>query len=289
MNKLAIFGWDILCTVMPKTAVKLQYKHIMGKELDLDNPKDLNEKINYLKFHADLDEWARLADKYAVREYVKERGLDAILVNLYGKYDTPQALIDDWNRLPQSFVIKANNGCGTVKIVNNKSSIILSDLKKELEGWLKVKYGRGTMERHYLRIKPCLIVEEMLEEEGRMSLTDYKIWCFNGNPYCILTIMDRDVIHHLTHRSMYDLNWRRLPDALPHNKTYSEEEIPKPKNFEKMIECARILSKGQKEVRVDLYNINGRVLFGEMTLTARGGYSHYSNDFLLELGNQFDV
>lgn len=249
----------------------------------------MNEKINYLKFHADLDEWARLADKYAVREYVIERGLGSILVPHYGKYETPEELIEDWKGLPQSFVVKANHGCGEVKIVKDKEAVDLDAMKGKASAWLKDRYGRGTNERHYLKIKPCLIVEQLLEESGRIAPTDYKVWCFNGKPYCILVIADRDETKHTRHRSMYDLNWNRIPDALPHDDTYSEEDFPKPQNLDTMLEYAAILSKGHRQVRMNFYNIEGKIYFGEMTFTASGGYNMYNKKMLLELGHQFEV
>lgn len=284
-----MLGWHVLCYLMPKTAVKIQYRNILGYDLNLIDPKDLNEKINYLKFHSDLEEWARLADKYAVREYVKERGLEDILVPLYGKYDSPQELIADWNNLPNRFVIKTNNGCGTVKLVHDKTLVNLAELKAELKAWMNQQYGRDTHELHYLKIKVNLIVEAFLDEDGKQCPSDYKFWCFNGIPFCILAITGRDEIHHKMYRSMYDLKWNRIYEALPHNDTYTDELIPKPKNFEKMLECASILSKGHKEVRVDLYNIEGNIYFGEMTFTSRGGYNNYNRNLLLEMGKQFEV
>ncbi len=289
MNKTILKGWHFICALFPRLAVSVQYRHILGERINLHNPQDLNEKINYLKFHADLNEWARLSDKYAVREYVKERNLDNILVKLYGRYDNFYQLKADWNNLPNKFVIKANHGCGEVRVVEDKNKINVDDLNKELSDWLKERYGRETAELHYLKIKPCLIVEELLEEPGLMAPTDYKIWCFDGNPYCIIVITGRDEIHHKMYRSMYDLDWNRLMDALPHNDTYTDELIAKPLNLEKMLQYASILSKGHKQVRVDMYNINGKIYFGEMTFTSRGGYNNYSKQILLDMGSQFEV
>ena len=289
-------GWHMLCRVAPKTAVKIQYRHILGgAEIDFKNPQDLNEKINYLKFHADMDEWARLADKYAVREYVIERGLGEILVPLYGKYDTPEELIADWASLPQKFVIKTNHGCGEIKVVKDKDKIDLELLKAEATAWLKERYGRGTNERHYLKIKPCITVEQLLEDPSvsgfSCSIIDYKIWCFDGKPYCIFLGVDRNLESHdhSVKFDVYDTQWNRIEGAMS-----GTHELPplleKPKNFERLLECSSILSKGHKQVRVDLYDIDGKIYFGEMTLTSQGGYMDYfSKEFLLEMGKQFEV
>ena len=258
----------------------------------------MNEKINYLKFHADLDEWARLADKYAVREYVIERGLSEILVPLYGKYDTPQELIADWEGLPKSFVVKANHGCGEIKIVRDKNTIDLRKLEEETTAWLKERFGRGTNEKHYLRIKPCLIVEQLLEDntvaDFSRSLIDYKVWCFDGKPYCFFVGVDRDVEHtdgsHHVFFDAYDTKWNRIENAMTGKTPLPDRTLPKPKNLERLLECAAILSKGLKQVRVDLYDIEGKIYFGEMTLTSQGGYMDYfTKDFLLEMGKQFEV
>ena len=293
MKRIASIIWRLLCRLLPRTAVRIQYRHIMGRKINLSNPKDLNEKINYLKFHADLGEWARLTDKYTVREYIKERGLGNILVPLYGNYGSGEELIDDWNNLPDSFVIKSNHGCGTVKLVHDKQSENLSKIKKETDGWLKMKFGVGTNEPHYTLIKPCIIVEQLLEDYSMQpfskSMIDYKVWCFEGKPYSILVVANRDYQNGLYQLDTYDIHWNRIDRALTsvHGRP---PLLPKPKNFEVMLEYASVLSKGHKQVRVDLYNIDGKICFGEMTFTSQGGYMNYfTKDFLLEMGSQFEV
>ena len=290
--------WEALCVVWPEIAVRIQNKHILGKKINLHNPEDLNEKVNYLKFHSDLDEWARLADKYTVREYVMQRGLGDILVPIYGKYDTPEKMIADWALLPHSFIIKTNHGCGEIKVVKDKDAVDLEELRKEANNWLKERYGLVTNEKHYLKIKPCLIVEQLLVDTSVLdfsrSLIDYKVWCFNGKPYCIFVAVDRDVEHveagHHVFFDSYDLQWNRIEGAMSGKTPLPGRILPKPKNLERLLECASILSNGHKQVRVDFYDINGKIYFGEMTFTSQGGYMNYfSNDFLLELGKQFDV
>jgi hypothetical protein len=282
--------------MFPKCAAQIMHKHITGRWLNLRHPQDLNEKINYMKFHDDMVEWAKLADKYEVREYVKWKGLDEVLVPLYGKYDNSIDLINDWNRLPQKFVVKSNNSCAKVVIIEDKTKTDLFILKTIFDNWLKVKPGVGSIEPHYRKIKPCLIVEELLQDnsvaEFSQSLIDYKIWCFNGDAFCILVAFDRHIgedDHHL-YLDVYDLNWNRIEGAMSEKALRPRIILPKPLNLSKMVEIASTLSNGQKQVRVDLYNIDGRVYFGEMTLTSQGGYMDYfTPDFLLEMGSKFDV
>lgn len=293
MRRIASISWHLLCRLFPRTAVRIQYRHIMGRKINLSNPQDLNEKINYLKFHADLGEWARLTDKYTVREYIKERGLSDILVPLYGKYNSGEELVDDWNNLPDSFIIKSNHGCGTVKMVHDKHSEDLSEIRKETEGWLKMKFGVGTNEPHYKLIKPCIIVENLLEDHSMhsfsKSMIDYKVWCFDGKPYSILVVANRDYQTGSYQLDTYDIHWNRIDGALT-NVHERPPSLPKPKNFEEMLECASVLAKGHKQVRVDMYDIDGKIYFGEMTFTSQGGYmNYYSPEFLLTMGREFSV
>lgn len=290
--KPAQWVWYSMVKIMPQTCAKIIYRKALGRSLDLENPKDLNEKINYLKFHADMNEWALLADKYAVRRYVEERGLSKILPKLYGKFNTVDELMCDWNNLPQQFVLKTNNGCGTVRIVEDKDTIITEEVKKQVNGWLQTKrVGLGTVEPHYMLITPCVIVEELLHSGANdisRSLIDYKIWCFNGNPYCILACFNRDIEHHTKSMDIYSLDWKKRDGVI--FRQNSDVVLDKPKNLEEMLDIAAKLSNGHPQMRVDLYNIDGQIYFGELTMTAACGYmDSYSPDFLLELGNQFSV
>lgn len=288
--------WHFMVKHYPKLCCKLLYRKALGKKLNFKSPLDLNEKIQWLKFHADMKLWARLADKYAVREYVKGKGLENILVNLYGKYDTSDKLLEDWDNLPNKFILKSNNGCGTVKIIKDKNIVDKIILKAELDKWLVQKdIGLGTIELHYTLIKPCIIAEELLEDKSvetfSRSLIDYKIWCFNGEPFCCAAIYDRDINTHTSQFDLYDINWKPMRNHVTHLKDrHYKLYLPKPKNWEQMLDIARILTNGHPEVRMDLYNINGRILFGEMTFTAKGGLQDdYSDDLLLKMGNMINL
>ena len=292
---LARSMWYFIVRHYPVFACKLMYKKAVGggKSLNLSDPKDLNEKINYLKFHADMNVWASLADKYAVREYVKGKGLEDILVPLYGKWDTSDGLLRDWDALPQKFILKTNNGCGTVLPIKDKSGVDLDGLKKRLDKWLTKKdIGIGTVELHYNLIKPCIIAEELLEDPSvksfSRSLVDYKIWCFEGKTFCCMAAYDREIggSHHIF--DLYDLNWNEHTELMS-DKT-PRHLIPRPKNWGRMKEIAGILSAGHPQMRVDLYDIDGKIYFGELTMTSQGGYMDYFTDgFLLEMGSQFEV
>lgn len=285
--------WYAMVKMCPKFCCKLMFYKTTGGVIDFNHPErmtNLDEKIQWLKFNADMRVWARLADKYAVREYVKECGLQDILVKLYGKYDTPEELMADWNRLPEKFVLKSNNGCGTVKIVRDKKKVDREEMVRITSKWLKRKdIGLGTVELHYTYIKPCLIVEELLEDTSMddfsCSLVDYKLWCFNGKPFGCLVTYDRNLEEGRHRCDFYDLDWHqqtnRMTDKTP------RQSLPRPQNYDYMLEVASKLSAGHPQMRVDLYNINGRVYFGELTMTAGGGYmTNYSGELLREMGEQ---
>lgn len=269
----------------PHRLASRMYKRSMhGKTLDWEYPKDLNEKINWLKFNTDLTEWTRLSDKYRVRDYIKECGREDLLVKLYGVWEDANDI--DFDKLPEKFVLKTNHGCGTVLLVRDKKELKIPQLRKQLNSWLKIKFGVWTVEPQYIGIKPLIIAEEMLENDNpnSTSLVDYKVWCFNGEPYCFMICANR-VIEKGMETSFYDLNWNFIPDLLAGTHKNNKVIIEKPNCLPELIQAARDLSKGHPEVRVDFYIINNRIYFGEMTFTSLGGYMDYiSPKYLNEMG-----
>ena len=290
-RKLVVFINSHFPVYMAKRRQKL-YFH---KEFDVNNPQDLNEKILWLSLFTDTSEWTRLTDKYAVREYVKECGLENILIPLYGHWDDPKKI--DWNALPKSFVLKSNNGASanTVKIVKDKDSLDIPKVTKEMEEWLTHKIGMETTEFHYLGIEPCIIAEQLLENDEETkaytsTLIDYKIWCFNGKAYAIWTCMNRNLDG--AEVATFDHDWNYHPEGSVFNKDYKQQPhlCPKPACLEEMIEAAEKLSKPFPVVRVDLYCVGGKVYSGEMTFTSNGGTNDfYTDDYLLEMGQQIDL
>ena len=275
----------------PVTLVKIRYFARFHKFVNLNNPRDLNEKILYLKLFSDTSQWTDCADKYKVRDYVKSCGLEDVLVKLYGAWFKAEDF--HLNELPESFILKANNGDGKGSnlIVKNKSKWNENELRKIIKGWLEKKHvGALSSEPQYKGIVSCVIAEELLPlDEGSKSLVDYKIWCFNGKPYYIWTCSDRD--NDGTEVMTYDLNWNPMPEVSIFDSRYRKGEIiPKPKNLDKMLEVAERLAKPFPQVRLDLYNINGKIYFGETTFTSLGGMMNfYTPEFLLEMGNMVDV
>ena len=171
----------LLCKINPKWAISVIFEKVLGYKMDWSDPKDFNQKINWLKIYGDSDTWARLTDKYEVRKYLKEKNLEDILVKLYGVWDRAEDI--NFDKLPNSFVMKTTNGCNTVILLEDKSKINTEEVRKKFKKWMKLTMGYATVEPHYLKIRPRIIAEELLVNDNPQStsLVDYKFICLNDN------------------------------------------------------------------------------------------------------------
>lgn len=277
----------MLYNINPKISANINFRHVFKRNINWNNPKNLIEKINWLQLNSDTSLWTKCADKYLVRDYVKECGFEDALPKLYGKWDNAKDI--DFEKLPNSFVLKTNNGCGTNFIVKDKSEINIKSTIKKLNQWLSIPYGYSAAQVHYTRIKPCIIAEEFLDHNSSFSssLVDFKIWCFNGVPECILVVFDRKGSDYLL--SLYDLEWNNITKGNfdPNYTHCSYLDIPEPKSLGKMIEIAKVLSKDIPQVRVDFYDIDGKPYFGEMTFTT--GFGYFSKEYYEYLGSKIDL
>lgn len=263
------------------------FKPFFKKEIDWENPKNLIEKIYWLQINSNTSLWTNCADKYLVRDFVKKCGFEEYLPKLYGKWNYANEI--DFDKLPISFILKTNNGCGTNFIVKDKSLLNIKSTIKKLNRLLYVPYGYSSAQLHYTRIKPCIIAEELLENKDNYSssLVDYKIWCFHGVPEVIWVAYNRS--NSGVDMSIYDLNWEKHPEYLISSDhfRYNDRNIPKPKSLEKMIEIAKVLSKDFPQVRVDFYDISGKPYFGEMTFTT--GFGYFSKEYYEYLGSKINL
>lgn len=277
----------------PITVCKLRFRKFFGRKMNLKNPQDINEKISWLELYSDTSLWTRCTDKYAVRSYVEGRGLGNTLVKLYGKWDKAEDI--DWNSLPQQFVLKTNNGSGTVLVVYDKLKLDRASVTKQFDRMLHQFDNLATTEFHYQGIKPCIIAEELLiadEEERKWStsIIDYKIWCFNGKVDSIWTCTNRN--NESAEVALFDREWNYRPEASIFNEHYKKQEhlTPRPVCLEEMISVAEKLSQPFPCVRVDLYAIRGKVYFGELTFTSLGGtMNFYTAAELLRMGQKIDL
>lgn len=283
---------DYLGRKHPLILTQLRYFMRFHRFIDFDNPRDLNEKIQWLKLKKDISEWSRLSDKYAVREYVKEQGCGENLVSLYGRWNNVEEI--DFDRLPDSFVLKANNGCGSVILVKDKNGCDWGKIKNTLNEWISKPFGADGGEIQYLSIKPCVIAEELLTLDDEVkkystSLVDYKVWCFNGTPQYIMTCSNRS--KEGVELQVYDLEWNVVPNSLKSNGVDKIGSVmPKPKRLTDILCVAKKLARPFPCVRVDLYYTSGKVYFGEMTFTSFGGMmNYYTPEFLSQTGAMIDL
>lgn len=268
--------------------INRRWKATYGHKIDWNNPKDINEKMQWLVCFGDTSLWPLCADKYRVREFLKERGLEQLAVKLYGVWNDANDI--DYDALPQKFILKCNHDSGTCLVIDKSKSFSKEEINRHLNESLKIKFGYFNGETYYNKIKPCIIAEEFLEDkecEFSSSLVDYKIWCFDGKPYCTWACHNRD--KHCTYVNIYDMDWCVHPECSVFTDHYRDGggKVPRPKTLEQMKEAASILSKGFPEVRVDFYEVNGKLYFGELTfMTLYGQIDFYTVEFLKELGDQ---
>lgn len=275
----------------PETLVKLRYYAYFHRFPNLRNPQDMNEKLLYTKLFSDTSKWVELADKYKVRDYVCSCGLGNYLIPLVGMWTDVEQI--DFKSLPKSFIFKANNGVGKSELllVKDIDSLNIEETKRFLDELLKRKHvGVLSGEPHYHKMKPCIIAEELLPpEDGEKSPVDYKIYCANGKAEYIWVCSGRD--SNGTSVMTYDRDWTPRPDLCVFDSRYRKGSIrPRPENLNEMIEVAETLVKPFPFVRLDLYNIKGKIYFGEMTFTPLGGMVNFHpKSFLDEMGQKINL
>lgn len=274
-----------LADIIPdKLMIKLQYRIATGRRLDLKNPVRFTEKLQWYKLYYRTPLMTQCADKYRVREYIKSKGYEDILVPLYGVYDDANEI--KFADLPSKFVLKTTNGSHTNILCENKQKLDVDETILLLNNWVKKRSAKLGREWAYYDIEPKIICEKYLEKDENNDLIDYKFFCFNGKAYCLYVIAERfsDTGIKL---GIYDMDFKILP--------YNREDIQpltrhmiRPKNFDKMVQIAEDLAKDFTHVRVDFYNVNGKITFGELTFYDGSGYKGFIPDeFDFELGNKF--
>ena len=271
----------------PYIMASMWHAYRLGNLPNLINPKTVNELWMSINLKAYNDTYARelrvrCADKYAVRQYIAEKGYKNILNEIYGVYNSFDEI--DFNKLPNQFVIKLTTASGKNYICKDKTTLNIEKLKHIVSNWFEEskEFGLKSAEWHYVEIQPRLIVEKYLSMLGEsLSLVDYKFHCFNGEIYHIETISDRNVVTGGINCDAYTPMWERKECVLPQYHL-NRRMLPKPLNFEYMKEIAQKLSADFDYVRVDLYEIEGIVLFGELTFTPAGciEYDYYERDLI---------
>jgi len=249
-----------------------KYKLRTGRELNLENPQTFDERVWFLKYNVRDPLNNKCSDKYRVREYVKECGLEHILNELYAVYESVEDI--DFDKLPDRCFLKCNNASGANMIYDRSKNFDYERFLRSFTDALNSDYYWVGREWNYRHIKPLILSEKVLEDKNGKLPLDYKIMCFAGEPR--LLFLDIGVAteqgEHAEeyYRNIYDMDFNLLP-VKETRENYLGDEIVKPENWDKMVEYARILSKPFRHCRVDLYNIDGEVYFGEITFHHGGG------------------
>lgn len=267
--------------------IRRLYKANRGKELNLENPRTFNEKLQWMKLYDRNPVYVVTSDKYAVRDYVKEKIGEEYLIPLIGVWDDPDDI--DFSALPEQFVLKCNHNSGTgMCICKDKSKLNTEKVKKALKKGLNEDYFLCSREWQYKDIKRRIVGEKFMSEIDADDLINYKIYCFNGEPK-LFHISSNMAAHNGARLSFLDLDWNPLPFCRQDYPPF-EELPPQPDSKEEMLEVSRKLSESLPFMRVDLYEISGKVYFSELTLDPCGGYSPFEpENWDLKLGEMLKL
>ena len=258
--------------------ISKKYLKIQGYEMNWETPESYTQKIQYSKLFNRHTLRTLCSDKVAVREYIRNIVGEEYLIPIYGVWEKFEDI--DFDKLPNQFVLKTNHGSATNIIVKDKRKLDMNKVKKQMNNYLQDDFAYYGFELQYAGIKPLIYAEQLLQFD-QSGVEDYKFLCFNGKIHCFWIDFNRNTNHK---RNVYDLDWNLLSWNQWHYGNYNGK-LEKPSNFTEMINVAGELCKGFDHVRVDLYNINGKIYFGELTFTNGGGYEPiYPREMDFELG-----
>ncbi len=251
-----------------KPYLKLMYWATTGKRLDLKNPKTFNEKLQWLKLYNRNPKYTTAVDKSMVKQYVSEIIGNQYIIPTLGVWDKFDEI--DFDKLPSQFVLKCTHDSGGVIICKDKSEFDIECSKEKINHFLKRKFFYFGREWPYKDVKPRIIAEKYMEDAKTNELRDYKFFCFDGEVKALFVASDRQTKGAETKFDFFDENYKHLDVKNGHPNASVLPE--KPQNFEKMKELAAKLSVGIPHVRVDLYEVNGKIYFGEMTFSHWSGF-----------------
>lgn len=260
--------YSIISILPAKLVINFENIRTYKRPVPKKNPEYFGEKIQWMKMYGNLEIYADFVDKFKVREYIKKTIGEEYLIPLIGVYDNVEEI--NFNELPNQFVLKNNNGSAMNYIVKDKGKCNFTKIKKILKKWLNSKYYSIKKENQYKNIKNKIICEKFMIDKNS-ELLDYKFFCFDGEPLFVKVDYDRYTNHT---SNFYDMSWNKIEMQELGYKNYNGK-AEKPLNFEKMINLAKELSKRFQFVRVDLYNLDGKVYFGELTFTPASGKNSF--------------
>ncbi len=249
--------------------LKIIYYQTFNKKLDLSNPKTFNEKLQWLKLYDRNPEYTKMVDKYEVKKYVAEKIGEEYIIPTIGIYDSFEEI--NFKELPDQFVIKCTHDSGGIVICKDKSNFNIEETRKKINKCMKNNYYRNWREWPYKNVKPRIIIEKYMEDKNK-ELNDYKFFCFDGVADNVMVCLDRKLGKPKFY--FFDKDWRLLRInkrgvSAPQNFT-----ISRPDNLDKMFQIANQLSKNIPFSRIDLYNIDGKIYFGEITFYPQSGFDN---------------
>lgn len=248
--------------------LRMVYWMRMGERLDLKNPKVYTEKIQWLKLHDAKPEYTELVDKYLVKEYVAKNIGEEYIIPTYGVWDCAEDI--DFDALPNQFVLKCNHDSASVVICHNKANFDREAARKKLARCLKNNFFYVGREYPYKNVKRKILAEAYMEDQKLHELRDYKFFTFGGIPKLVHVVSNRQKVDEETYGDFFDMDYNHVNLHMGHD--FAPVPPEKPNNFEKMKELARILSTGTRHLRVDFYEVNNKLYFGELTFYQDSGW-----------------
>lgn len=248
--------------------LKAIYRARLHKKLNLKNPVTFNEKLQWLKINDRKPEYTRMVDKYEVRKYIGEQIGEEYLIPLLGVYNTFEEI--DFEKLPNQFVLKCTHDSGGLVICKDKSKLNIEEAKEKINKSMNRNYYYNFREWPYKNVKPRIVCEKYMVDESGYELKDYKFFCFDGIVKAMFIATDREID---TRFDFFDTNFKHIPVEQGYKN--SAKKINRPKNLDHMIQLSELLSKGIRHIRVDFYEIDGMIYFGELTFYHFSGFKEF--------------
>lgn len=281
----------------PKKAIEMKWNRFYRRKFPWKNPRTLNEKLTWMEVYTDTSKWTEYTDKYEVRKHIESLGLKDILTECYGVWDRAEDI--NFDKLPDKFVLKCTHDCGSTIIIRDKSEMDKQSVIEFLNKHVSVRYGYDSCEPHYTYIKPRIMAESLIEmdntdEFSSETTVDHKIRCIDGKAQYDMVCYDRSLESgsggSKTIYDLYDIHtWQPMRQYLA-DRGVKYRNVPRPHNLERMIEIAEIIAKDYPQVRVDLYNVKGKIYFGEMTFFAFSGMNnHFTMEFQRMIGDRIQL
>lgn len=263
--------------------LRKKYRLIYGKNLNLDTPTLFNEKMQWLKLHDYNPLYPIIVDKYKFKAFVGEQVGKEFTIPTLGVYEHFDDI--DWDSLPDKFVLKTNHDSGGVVICFDKNHFDKKSAKAKLEAKLRKNYFYGCREWCYKDVKPLIIAEPFISCEnsfGKKGLIDYKFYCFSGKVEYLMVSFGEAEKQHINHK--YDINFQSIDSKFRSKELVSADTFVKPPKYDEMVKIVQTLCKGYPHIRVDLYNVDGQIFVGELTLYSNGGFVNLSEEMDAYLG-----